>query len=430
MSDATSDKRPAEGGDEPSAKRLASETTSNSPTTACNWGGSNSGGFAAAGGGCSWGSGGVSFSSISAGGSGFAAVASSGGGFDSATQSTNDFGSALTSAGFGQRAPSAFTSFGACTPGSTTAVESAPVLNQRVEQVPNSTGEEDEECIHKCRAKLFRLEVRMERRRITGPRPREDGTGETDASGKCSPLGTAAVHEEKKTSNGSPGAAAEQQAPPLNTSGGGGGTEDSVTPLGDSSGDKGVSAVTDKEGVSPGKGGEAEGEGDGDDEDDDYDDGEEAKPSEDCAGGEEVEVTKWAEKGVGQVRLLVPKQAVRRSAEGGCAYPRLVMRVEHVGRLILNQPLPPATAPAERVSDTSIRLVVVSAATGATGEASPQVQVSIVVHLSPHLGLLVTRTCPYSQSYLFRVKTPAEAEMLFNQINASIAPADPPDSTK
>lgn len=112
-------------------------------------------------------------------------------------------------------------------------------------------------------------------------------------------------------------------------------------------------------------------EGDGDDDDDD-DAADSAKPVEEYLGGEEVEVTKWAEKGVGQVRLLVPKQASSRG-EDGHAYPRLVMRVEHVGRLILNQPLGPTTAPAERVSDTSIRLVVVSAS---SDDATPQIQAS------------------------------------------------------
>ena len=62
------------------------------------------------------------------------------------------------------------------------------------------------------------------------------------------------------------------------------------------------------------------------------------------------------------------------------------MRVEHVGRLILNEVLVPSTAPAQRASDTSIRLVVVSAGSG-------------------------------PQSYLMRVKTPAEAELLLTKIN-------------
>jgi hypothetical protein len=83
----------------------------------------------------------------------------------------------------------------------------------------------------------------------------------------------------------------------------------------------------------------------------------------------------------------VPKAAAgEASAE---SYPRLVMRVEHVGRLILNEALRPETAPAERVTDTSIRLVVVGA------NAVPQ-------------------------SYLLRVKTPVEAGQLLRWVNATI----------
>jgi hypothetical protein len=59
------------------------------------------------------------------------------------------------------------------------------------------------------------------------------------------------------------------------------------------------------------------------------------------------------ERGVGQVRLLVPEGG------GGKSFPRLVMRVENVGRLIMNEPLLPTTAPAVRASDTSVRLALV-----------------------------------------------------------------------
>ena len=153
-----------------------------------------------------------------------------------------------------------------------------------------------------------------------------------------------------------------------------------------------------------GGGTEDEGEGGEDDDDEnDDDDGEAAKPAavpEEEAGTEEVEVTRWSEKGVGQLRLLAPKFGCLAdgqadpAAGGPPPCPRLVMRVEHVGRLILNEPLRPTTAPAERVSETSIRLVVVSAQ---SKDEQPQIQ-----------------------SYLFRVKTPAEAEALINQINNSI----------
>ena len=103
---------------------------------------------------------------------------------------------------------------------------------------------------------------------------------------------------------------------------------------------------------------------------------------------EEVETTRWAERGIGQLRLLVHKPLAA-GASGALPHPRMVMRQEHVGRLILNESLLPSTAPAERVSDTSIRLVVVSAAPG-------------------------------PQSYLFRVKTAAESDALLARINKTI----------
>ena len=62
-----------------------------------------------------------------------------------------------------------------------------------------------------------------------------------------------------------------------------------------------------------------------------------------------------------------------------------------VGRLILNEILGPSTEPAERVTDTSIRLVVV--------------------------------TAEGPQSYLLRVKTPVEAEGLLSRINKTIPKA-------
>ena len=155
-----------------------------------------------------------------------------------------------------------------------------------------------------------------------------------------------------------------------------------------------------KEVKQDGCGAEHEGDDDDDEDDDNDADEESSKPSvlQEDTGAEEMEVTRWSEKGVGQLRLLVPKSSVVGSVQGGIAgstaVPRLVMRVEHVGRLILNEPLRPTTAPAERVSDTSIRLVVVSAQSEAS---QPQVQ-----------------------SYLFRVKTAAEADALICQINNSI----------
>ena len=126
---------------------------------------------------------------------------------------------------------------------------------------------------------------------------------------------------------------------------------------------------------------------DGDDEDDDDEgDKKEAAAEEEEAVGEPVEITRWAERGVGQIKLLVAK-----SGESG-KVPRMVMRQEQVGRLLLNEALVASTAPAVRASDTSVRLVVVSAAAG-------------------------------PQSYLLRVKTPAEAEQLLSKINSTI-PSD------
>ena len=147
-------------------------------------------------------------------------------------------------------------------------------------------------------------------------------------------------------------------------------------------------------------GGDRDGE-DGDDDDDDDDEAEEEDEAADGASeatkategneGPLVEVTRWAERGVGQIRLLVHKP-LPPGDSGALPYPRLVMRVEHVGRLILNESLLPSMAPAERVSDTSIRFALVSAVQG-------------------------------PQSYLLRVKTPVEAEQLVSQINATIPQA-------
>ena len=52
------------------------------------------------------------------------------------------------------------------------------------------------------------------------------------------------------------------------------------------------------------------------------------------------QAARWTERGVGQLRLLVPKDGGAASAQ---QHPRLVMRVEHVGRLILNESLVPST---------------------------------------------------------------------------------------
>jgi hypothetical protein len=139
---------------------------------------------------------------------------------------------------------------------------------------------------------------------------------------------------------------------------------------------------------------------DGDNEDDDDDDDDDESPGDSEAkvaqaeapsSDEAVETTRWAERGVGQLRLLVPKPLAP-GASAPPPHPRLVMRVEHTLRLILNESLLPSTAPAERVSDTSIRLVVVNS----TGTP---------------------------QSFLMRVKTAAEGEQLLARINATIPKA-------
>jgi len=69
-----------------------------------------------------------------------------------------------------------------------------------------------------------------------------------------------------------------------------------------------------------------------------------------------------------------------------------------VGRLILNESLLPSTAEAARVSDTSLRLVLVNA------------------KLQP-------------QSYLIRVKTPVEMEGVRKAINSHI-PSDMPNASR
>jgi len=111
--------------------------------------------------------------------------------------------------------------------------------------------------------------------------------------------------------------------------------------------------------------------------------------------GPMTEVTRWVESGVGQCRLLVHKPLPKGSDEP-LPYPRLVMRVELVHRLILNEPLLPSMAPAEKVSDTSVRFVMLSASNG------------------------------QPQSYLLRVKLPGDAEQLLSKINANIPKAEEP----
>ena len=108
------------------------------------------------------------------------------------------------------------------------------------------------------------------------------------------------------------------------------------------------------------------------------------------ADDDAAKATRWVERGVGYLRLLLPK-----AAEDGAEKrrPRVVMRVENVGRLILNAPLLPTTAPAQKARDRSIRLVLVNAQ-----EKLPP-------------------------SYLLRVREPKEADDLLQAITENIKPA-------
>ena len=160
---------PDERGDnEPDVKRSAASKTTASPS---NGFGAVAGGFGAvAGGACTWGTGGGS-SFV-----GFAGAATTGGGFG------GGFAGAAASAGGGAfgaaAAPSAaptekkepvFATFRQREPTIETPVSAEPAPSEDGAPAPAPTlppseatqsGEEDEVCIHKVRAKLFRLETR------------------------------------------------------------------------------------------------------------------------------------------------------------------------------------------------------------------------------------------------------------------------------
>ena len=256
------------------------------------------------------------------------------------------------------------------------------------------TGEEDEMCIHRVRAKLFRLEVRMEvvrkdEKHPDAPDLAEGGGGggdgaatvEADDAAKSDAATTAPATDAKRSS-------LNPDAKPFVPAGGGAAADAGAAAAGGEAGEAGKK----KDEASKGAAAKDDEGGGGEEEDDEEDDNKPAAVPEDASGPLQ-EVTRWAERGVGQLRLLVHKSSVAAGGTGTGAsvpFPRLVMRVEHVGRLILNEALLPSTAPAQKVSDTSIRLVVVSAAA-----AGPQ-------------------------SYLFRVKTPAEAAQLLDFINKTI----------
>ena len=158
-----------------SVKRPAEETPTDAPDTkrttaessGCSWGsgacsfaavassGSGFGGVAAGGnGGCSWGSGSCSFAAVASSGTGFGAVAVAGAA-----------PSAAPSSGF-----AAFSGGPATTFAVNTSPPAARSSGERGAATPTEepsetveaacTGEEDEICVHRVRAKLFRLEVR------------------------------------------------------------------------------------------------------------------------------------------------------------------------------------------------------------------------------------------------------------------------------
>merc|ERR1712070_710519 len=109
---------------------------------------------------CAWGQGGVSFSSLSAkAGGGFAGIGSSG-------ATTSDFGNASSLGGVGS-----FDGTGS---------------------EERSTGEEDEICIHRVRAKLFRLETREELSQKSAATVESVGSkGDTDEASETAENGKA-----------------------------------------------------------------------------------------------------------------------------------------------------------------------------------------------------------------------------------------------
>lgn len=310
----------------------------------------------ASSGGSTFGSG---FAKAGAASAGFAGVASKGTG--------GGFGGAAVSEA---PAPAKGATFGAPASDSDEAEpEDAPTP---VEAAAN--GEEDYSCLHRVRAKLFRLEARCA---SPTKQPAAPG-GESGAESGDKPAAVAA------SPSAQPAAAAAT----------------SPAAKADHDGGKEGSAGLNPNAAPfvPASGASNE-DGDG---------GTQPSAATDAA----EPATRWVERGVGSIRVLVPKEAgaahgskgskgsaagdgdgaaaADGDGDGGAdAFPRLVMRVEHVGRLILNELLRPSTAPAERVTDTSIRLVVV----GAGG---------------------------VPQSYLLRVKTPVESEQLMHWINATI----------
>ena len=285
-----------------------------------------------------------------------------------------------------------------------------PTADEAPVPVPDAvtTGEEDEICVHRVRAKLFKLEVRFEPARPPSfpaaaggadddqVAPAAAAQGGEDAPAEAADADPAAEVPSANAAGAASSAAAAPAAAPAAASSSST-LNPHAAPFVPATANGGATATK-----ADGKSKEADGDDDEEEDDDDDDDDEAAGGGDDAASattkateaneGPLVEVTRWAERGVGGLRLLVHKP-LPPSDNGPLPYPRLVMRVENVGRLILNEHLLPTMAPAERVSDTSIRLVLLSAAAG-------------------------------PQSYLLRVKTANEAADLIARINSTI-PAVP-----
>ena len=441
---------------------------------ACSWGGasaacssscSSTGGFGSVSGG-SFGSAssggfgsvtGSGFGSFGAGGAGgfgavAAAAAASTSGFGAASSApsaaagtSGSGGSSFGSFG-GPREPAPRTTFAAASPhgarsggggassasnGRAETPAEAPVLVPE----PVTTGEEDEICVYRVRAKLFRLELRLEPAPKNCPAsalraaadldPADESAGSPANAPSPAAEGAAPAPSAQYGANGSAGTDAGAGAAPVTApsapDGAAVGAPVTALPVSSSSSTLNphaapfvpsaagaTSAAIGKGTMSAGAAGRGDDEGnhDDDDEDDDDDDDDDAAGGGDDGAsattkateaneGPLVEVARWAERGVGSLRLLKHKP-LPRGDERQLPYPRLVMRVEQTMRLILNEHLLPLMAPAERVSDCSIRLVLLSAATG-------------------------------PQSYLLRVKSASEATELLTKVNATIP--KPPDAT-
>ena len=205
-------------------------------------------------------------------------------------------------------------------------------------------------CVYKVRAKLFRLETREESaRRVELSRATSD-----------LPASSAGSKEEANGTKGGEPAGKEADG-------------DSDAPGDTDAADETSAAAAAPSEAAPAASSEAA----------------PAAAPDDAAGAAVQLEPRWSERGVGQLRLLLPKSQSSASDSSRC--PRLVMRVEHVGRLILNEMLLPSTAPVAKASETSLRLVLVD-------------------------------TTKQPRSYLIRVKMAAEAEATRTAINSHIPP--------